>query len=123
MYNIKMIQVNADTFKMGGGDIKYRPDALPVHVVNITNDFCIAEEPIKYDLYERFYTEKYNESPDVENYKGFVVGISWYEADEFCRWLSEKTGVLYRLPIEAEWEYCARNSKELGIDRMCDLNM
>ena len=34
--------------------------------------------------------------------------ISWEEANEFCRVLSSKTGKLYRLPTEAEWEFAAR---------------
>lgn len=122
-YDIKMLKVPAGTFYMGGGDIEFRPDALPIHKVTISSDFYISEEPIKYSLFEKFYTEKYGRKPDVQEYKGYVIGVSWYEADEFCQWLSEKEGVLYRLPTEAEWEYCARNSREIGIDRMCDLSM
>ena len=41
-----------------------------------------------------------------------VESVSWNEAQEFCRRLSEKLGLNgsngYRLPSEAEWEYAAR---------------
>jgi len=36
-----------------------------------------------------------------------VVGVSWYEALAYCRWLSEATGQAFRLPTEAEWEKAA----------------
>jgi|GEM_PF-1388341 len=37
-----------------------------------------------------------------------VYGVSWDDAQEFCRRLSAVEGRRYRLPTEAEWEYAAR---------------
>ena len=36
-----------------------------------------------------------------------VVGISWFEMEAYCAWLSAVTGKYFRLPTEAEWEHAA----------------
>jgi eukaryotic-like serine/threonine-protein kinase len=50
-------------------------------------------------------------NPDPSSFKGAnrpVEGVSWDDAVEFCSRLSKKTGKIYRLPTEAEWEYACR---------------
>jgi formylglycine-generating enzyme required for sulfatase activity len=39
-----------------------------------------------------------------------VVGITWFEAEAYCAWLSAEKGKIVRLPTEVEWERAARHT-------------
>jgi len=51
-----------------------------------------------------------NDDPASPNYKDKPArSPNFEEADNYCLWLAEKTGLPYSLPSEAQWEYAARN--------------
>jgi formylglycine-generating enzyme required for sulfatase activity len=55
--------------------------------------------------------------PDPSRFKGDnrpVEQVSWDDATEFCRRLSERTGKSYGLPSEAQWEYGCRAGSLTG---------
>src|SRR5262249_17361279 len=42
--------------------------------------------------------------PEFSHPRQPVVSVSWFDAVNYCEWLSSTSGSKYRLPTEAEWE-------------------
>jgi len=59
-------------------------------------------------LFERALNATWRNTGFIQLDSHPVVVVSWNDAVAFCEWLSQKEGKTYRLPTEAEWEYCCR---------------
>jgi len=65
----------------------------------------------KYEVTQALYQAVMGRNPvdrDSVSPLAPVTSVSWHDAMEFCRRLSQTTGKTYRLPTEAEWEYACR---------------
>ncbi|CAG5000411.1 Hercynine oxygenase [Dyadobacter sp. CECT 9275] len=108
-YYPQLISVKGGTFKMG--DEKGSNDEQPAHQVTV-KDFKIARTETTVAQWRVFCNATKRQMPDLpgwgwhENHP--VVNVSWDDAVAYCRWLGEQTGIPFRLPTEAEWEFAAR---------------
>ena len=135
---IDMVPVAAGEFTMGSaaGEKGRHPDEGPQIHVRI-NDFWIGKYEIPWDIYELYIFQSGDVTKPGRNPPGTMdavtrpsppyldmtfgmgkdghpaVGMTQYNAIQFCKWLYLRTGSFYRLPTEAEWEYaCRAGSKE-----------
>lgn len=103
---MEFIEIKPGEFMMGGPEgEKERQDNEKQHRVRITKGFMLGI----YEVTQSQWREVMNDNPS--RFKGDdlpVEKVSWDDATEFCRKLSQKEGKRYRLPSEAEWEYACR---------------
>jgi formylglycine-generating enzyme required for sulfatase activity len=114
-FGIKMVQIPGGSFLMGSDS---HPAQLPIHQVNVASfsmsEFVITQQQWRsVALLPKIELELNPEPLAAEDHKLIgddlpVICINWYEVQEFCARLSVATGLLYRLPSEAEWEYACR---------------
>jgi len=58
---------------------------------------------------EKRWTVPKDWDEQLEHQNRPVTGVSWYEARAYCNWLTARTNLSYRLPMEKEWEMSAKN--------------
>lgn len=111
MPEIRMVDIPAGSFYMGGEGAGEDYDEQPIHKVNITHPFKMSVTEITNAQFEAFRPEhkvlRGKNGLSLEDDEA-VVYVSYVDAVAFCEWLSRKEGKNYRLPTEAEWEYACR---------------
>ncbi|MHC4240326.1 MAG: formylglycine-generating enzyme family protein, partial [Planctomycetota bacterium] len=86
-------------------------DERPVHKVKITKPFYMGVLEVtnfQYELFDPEHKKLRGRDETSTDDDEAVVNVSWYDAQSFCKWLSDIEGLPYRLPTEAEWEYACR---------------
>lgn len=126
----EMVVIPAGTFTMGtpAGE-EFRRDHEHQHQVTIAKPFAVSKTEVTWDQWEACVRDGACDGAavdaalrldrDGQPNKAFqdwgrgtrpVVGVSWYDAQNYVGWINRKTGNddAYRLLSEAEWEYAAR---------------
>lgn len=93
---------------MGWKDGLYGADII--HQVTVSS-FWMGQFEVTNAQFKLFKTKNF--LPKFAGATQPATPVTWYEAQEFCQWLSKRENLNYRLPTEAEWEYAARG----GLDQ------
>ena len=125
----EMVVVPPGSFVMGSPESEHghQTDEGPLRHVTIGRAFAIGKYEVTLDEFTAFIRDTgYSKAGRCAasgggpwRNPGFrqsgrhpVTCIRWPDAGAYARWLSRKTGQVYRLPSESEWEYAARAGTE-----------
>ena len=110
---VRMHRVEGGSYTMGGTIEQTDRDVYtdkPAHLVFLS-PFYIAETEVTNALWRAVMPERESLSP-----KGYpqhpISYVTWHDCQEFVRRIDSITGLPFRLPTEAEWEYAARGGEK-----------
>ncbi len=95
---LEMVHIPGGSFIMGSDE---KESEKPRHQVTV-KPFFMSKFPITQEQWEAMMG---NNPSYFRGAKRPVESVSWNDAVELCKRLSENTGKTYRLPSEAQWEY------------------
>ena len=127
----ELMVLPSGTFMMGSpADEPERRESEVYRSVTIARAFAMGKTEVTWDQWEACVRDRFCDGPAIDvalrtneadgtPNKAYVdwgrgarpvVGVSWYDAQNFVGWLNWKTGSddAYRLPSDAEWEYAKR---------------
>lgn len=102
---LDLILIPSGVFQMGSSRRQANLDEQPQHLVSI-KPFLLG----KYLITQAQWKAVMGKLPPCR-FKGDtlpVERVSWKDAQTFCQRLSKKTGRVYQLPSETQWEYACR---------------
>ena len=104
----EMVYVEGGTFQMGATEEQGEDacdDEKPVHRVTLSS-YLIGKHEVTQALWEEVMGSNPSHNKQGGDYP--VENVSWFDCQEFIGKLNARTGMQFRLPTEAEWEYAAR---------------
>ena len=102
-----MMSLAGGSFTMGSSEPGAAFEETPAHTVTV-KPFLIGVTEVTKGQWNAVMG---NPGPYLEQCNASAcpaTSVSWRDAKAFAAALSKKTGKVYRLPTEAEWEYAAR---------------
>lgn len=110
-FGMEMLFVPSGKFTMGSPASEKGRQANEDQVdVTLTKSYFLGQTEVTQGQWRSVMgTEPWKGKDFVKEFAGCAATyVSWDDAQEFCKKLSEKEGKRYRLPSEAEWEYACR---------------